>query len=192
METAIKNRLNFTNYSILVDQKDGFDWYDWCVFAAGSKEAIEEVREIEYRLHPTFPDPERIVRDKQTRFALFSAGWGEFTLDIEIVFESGERTESEYHLRLVEDNWPRPELPSGTEEDVKRVYSALFDNRYRWRKLETVIRRTGMEERIVRRILTTLEAKNLARRAYFKSIDNKELWGAAAVVGTSPHLEMEI
>src|SRR5262245_45962676 len=132
----MKNSLSFTNYSIFVDKKYGFDWFDWCVFVAGSKEVIKEVREIEYRLHPTFPDPDRVVRDKETRFALFSAGWGGFMLDIEILFESGERAESEYHLRLVKDNWPRPEqaLPSGADDDVKRVYSALFDKKFRWRK----------------------------------------------------------
>ena len=70
----MKNRLNFTNYSILVDQKDGFDWYDWCVFAAGSKEAIEEVRQIEYRSDPTIPRP-REDRKRQADAVCSLFGW---------------------------------------------------------------------------------------------------------------------
>ncbi|MFX0196032.1 MAG: pYEATS domain-containing protein [Candidatus Hodarchaeota archaeon] len=187
----MRNSLSFNNYSMLVEREKALDWYDWCLFAAGPKEAIQAVREIEYRLHPTFPNPIRIVKDKNTRFALFSTGWGEFTVDIEVLFEDGERIEREYFLQLAEDNWPRFELPSGADEDVRKVYLALFHKKYRWRKLETAVRGSGMEELAVRGILEELEAKNLVRRAYFKSIDNKELWGATAVVGISPRLELD-
>ena len=189
LEKAMKHKIAFENYSLLVGEKHSYDWYDWCVFVSGDKQAVEKIREVVYYLHPTFPDPERLITEKENRFALFSSGWGVFFIDIEVTLWTGETESLEHKLVLSKDNWPRQELTeSAKDHKIKNVYEALFDPRSRWRKFETIVKKANLPNKEVQKILNILQEQNYVRKAYYKSIDNKELWGATSVVGTSPRL----
>lgn len=58
----------------------------------------------------------------------------------------------------------------------------LAEGTYRWKKLETVISKTGLVEASVENILRDLEDKDLAREAHFRLIEGQELWGATKLV----------
>ncbi len=179
--------LRFGTYSMFIEKKHDYDWYEWCVFVDESPAAISTIQAVEYALHPTFPEPVRLKTDKLNRFALFSSGWGGFTIKITIRFEDGQVERTDYNLQLEADSWPRRRMGREYRNDAERsVYEALFDEKYRWRKTETIVRRTKLPERVVNEILEKLETENLARRAGYRSIDNKELWGTTAVIGIAP------
>lgn len=54
---------------------------------ADSQELLAKVDRVVYHLHPTFPEPEREVKDARTQFALSLRAWGEFNLVAEVYFK---------------------------------------------------------------------------------------------------------
>ena len=63
-------------------------------------EKLELVDYVEYRLHDTFPDPVRVAEDATNKFALSSAGWGEFTIFITVYLKDGREVETTHYLKL--------------------------------------------------------------------------------------------
>lgn len=98
----------FNNYSRHVRSRGEYEWFEWKVFMDEPEEKLEKVRSVEYRLHKTFPNPIRIVEDRNSRFALRSAGWGEFTIFITIYLEDGTEKHTKYDLDLRRP-WPPDE-----------------------------------------------------------------------------------
>ena len=60
--------------------KTGKERWDWSVWLEGAPAELDLVDRVVYRLHPTFPNPERVVSDRATQFLLQSSGWGEFMI----------------------------------------------------------------------------------------------------------------
>lgn len=98
----------FDNYSRRVASRGDYDWFEWKVFMDEPKENLRKVRNVEYQLHETFPDPIRVVEDRDSRFALSSAGWGEFSILVTIHLEDGTEEYTEYHLDLGKPSPPEP------------------------------------------------------------------------------------
>ncbi|AIG73278.1 pYEATS domain-containing protein [Amycolatopsis japonica] len=48
---------------------------------------LDRVTKVVYHLHPTFYEPNRIVTDRKTDFALRTAGWGMFNLTADVHLE---------------------------------------------------------------------------------------------------------
>ncbi|MDQ0306115.1 serine/threonine protein kinase [Kitasatospora herbaricolor] len=61
------------------------------VFLDGTATDLDQVTKVVYRLHPTFPRPERVIADRSTGFALEMSAWGRFTLTAD-VFTAGSPT----------------------------------------------------------------------------------------------------
>src|SRR5262249_46420170 len=147
------------------------------VFVDNDREVVEEIRSVEYTLHPTFQDPVRLITEKENRFALFSSGWGGFTVKTRVSFQDGSEERGTYDLRLQYDSWPREASPPPPgSEDERAIYSMLVEGKYRWRKLGTVSSRTGLSSENVQDVLGKLKKMNLARKLPYPSIDGQELW----------------
>jgi hypothetical protein len=69
-------------------------------------------------LHPTFPKPVRVVRDRASRFKLESSGWGEFSLTAQLVLANGKTESLERWLRLE----GREEQPDDRSRRRPRVF----------------------------------------------------------------------
>jgi predicted acylesterase/phospholipase RssA len=70
---------------------DLWDWSIWIEPTAGDLDALEEVRWVMYGLHPCFPNPNRVIRNRQGGFRLtmrsanaIDATWGSFQLRVTI------------------------------------------------------------------------------------------------------------
>ncbi len=182
-------RIKFNNYSMLVGKKQGDDWYDWCVFVDDTPGLVSQIRSVEYALHRSFPDPVRVRKDKNLRFALLSSGWGEFNLRIKVELETGENLPLAYGLRLLADDWPKKAPPrTWPNEETQGVYECLIQEHHRWRKPETISRMTGIAIERIHAVLQSLATENYTRRADSLSIDGQELWGATSIVGIIPRL----
>jgi hypothetical protein len=177
----------FANYSLRADTKHDQPWYEWCVFVKAPQHVLDSIHHIDYTLHPTFPTPLQSVANRNDCFALYSAGWGEFAVGIELHFADGTRTLSRHWLKLAEDTWPRRKAePHELVANEHNVYASLFHPRFRWRKLSTVGRESSTFPEDARTILTALASRNLVRKAPFASVDGQEMWGATAIVGIAP------
>ncbi|MCX4736773.1 pYEATS domain-containing protein [Streptomyces sp. NBC_01363] len=58
------------------------------VFLEGDDDGdLDRVTKVVYHLHPTFPEPDRLVTDRTTEFELSMSAWGEFTLTADVHVE---------------------------------------------------------------------------------------------------------
>jgi transcription initiation factor IIF auxiliary subunit len=100
------NQVKFNNMARLVEQNDSQKWYEWIVFVDESNEVLELIKEVDYLLHPTFPNPRRSKKDPTIHFALESSGWGVFRIAITVFFKNGARLETSYYLDFSKSwNW---------------------------------------------------------------------------------------
>jgi hypothetical protein len=97
--------VKFDNYAKRIGEQNGTPYYRWRVFVDEPKSVLDNIKEVHYLLHPTFPQPLRIRTNRADRFALETSGWGEFTLHITIVYTDGTSAKTYYYLRL-DKPWP--------------------------------------------------------------------------------------
>jgi transcription initiation factor IIF auxiliary subunit len=76
------------------------DWWEWSVWVDGPQQELDQIKYVEYTLHPTFPRPVRRIFDRSSGFRLQTAGWGRFTIFAKIVHDGGEETLLEHFLQL--------------------------------------------------------------------------------------------
>jgi len=173
-------------YSMWIQKKYDYNWYEWCVFVLGTEEELAAIESIKYTLHPSFPEPVRVIKNRSNCFALFSSGWGAFTLGVEATFTDGSTSNMTHFVDLLK-SWPRGAMPAAFgDDDEKSVYQSLIHEKYRWRKMSTIVSKTSLTEERVLEVLRGLEESDLARKSYIKSVDNQDMWGATAVVGITP------
>ena len=82
--------LHINNHSEPLEARGNRPFYKWTVFVDEPDSILEQIAEVEYTLHPTFPEPKQIRKDKQDKFALSTSGWGEFTILIDVRFRDGD------------------------------------------------------------------------------------------------------
>ena len=78
--------------------------YKWTVFLLAENSILETIDHVEYTLHPSFPNPERISNEHDTNFAISFSGWGESIVYIKIVFRDGQKMHTKHRLSLEEKN----------------------------------------------------------------------------------------
>lgn len=78
------------------------DWWSWTVYIEGPSEALDQIKCVEYTLHPTFVPQVVQVCDRGTglAFALNREGWGTFRIDIRILLKSGQSLRTYHDLRF--------------------------------------------------------------------------------------------
>jgi transcription initiation factor IIF auxiliary subunit len=175
-------------YCRFVRETHDFRIHAFCLYIDATTAELNDVDEVEYTLHPSFPDPVRTSNDRSHAFAIQSEAWGSFNTYVRILTKKGEIIRLQHGLVLEEDNWPMgDELVKFSSEIERSIYSALSDRKWDWRKLSTVARRAGVTAEDARAVLAGLERKGAARKAaYVHFIDKEELWGATYIVGLLP------
>lgn len=93
-------QFQFDNTAEHVGTRGELDWYEWTVFMDEPPEKLNHVSRVEYHLHESFPDAIRVSENRATRFALSSAGWGEFMIFITVYLNSGREFRTQHHLDL--------------------------------------------------------------------------------------------
>ena len=72
----------------------GKDRWNWTVFIEADDQTLNQIKCVEYILHPTFPDPVQKVCNKGSEpgkgFFLNANGWGTFTVKMKVIFKDGE------------------------------------------------------------------------------------------------------
>jgi hypothetical protein len=74
--------------------------YSWTVWLAEPASMLGEIKCVEYKLHPTFPNPVRLQCDPAKAFSLSTAGWGQFRISLRIMWKDGHETTQFYDLDL--------------------------------------------------------------------------------------------
>ena len=89
------------NFLVVQTQKyEGNQWWQWALWIQGSEEDLNQIKSVTYTLHPTFPQPIRTVTNRASKFQLQCAGWGIFTIPIEVRLKNGETIKLEHELQF--------------------------------------------------------------------------------------------
>ena len=75
-------------------------WWEWGVQLAGPAANLDRIRCVEYTLHPTFPNPVRMVCSRADRFLLTARGWGTFDLKIKVLLKDGSMYPMTHSLKF--------------------------------------------------------------------------------------------
>lgn len=94
--------------------------WDWAIWLEG--EDLSQVESVEYFLHPTFKNPQRLVTDASSQFRLESNGWGEFSIHAKITTTAGETTSMEHWLTLGEETEAKVASKKSAKSLPKRVF----------------------------------------------------------------------
>jgi transcription initiation factor IIF auxiliary subunit len=109
---SLKHSLSFTSSSVnqtlaiaarntAKEVRNG-QW-NWTVYLDAAPAVLEQIRCVQYILHPTFPNPVREICERgnpSQPFALSASGWGEFVMNIRIFLRDGRFQDFQYQLRL--------------------------------------------------------------------------------------------
>jgi transcription initiation factor IIF auxiliary subunit len=76
------------------------DRWKWSVWIEGADQELDQIKEVTYRLHSSFRNPLRTIRDRDTKFKLKSEGWGVFQIPVKVVLHNGEVLKLQHDLEL--------------------------------------------------------------------------------------------
>jgi len=107
-------KIKFKNFAREIYSKGDTKRYQWKVLVNEDESVLDTIESITYLLHPTFPDPLRIIKNLESNFALESSGWGEFDIQITIKFKNDKETKQTYHLDLGKE-WPDERIDNKEE-----------------------------------------------------------------------------
>ena len=77
--------------------------WNWTIFLQGPEDALNQIRCVEYTLHPSFPEPVVTVCQKGSAsraFALSGSGWGTFEVGIRVIAHDGREQKLTHHLKF--------------------------------------------------------------------------------------------
>lgn len=100
--------------------------YNWSVFLVGKEKVLNSIKYVQYTLHPSFPQPQRTVYDRETNFTLNSNGWGEFNIYVKIVFDSGRKMYLEHWLSLEKMGRVEIETNTACDEQSRQLIVELY------------------------------------------------------------------
>jgi transcription initiation factor IIF auxiliary subunit len=76
------------------------DWWSWSVWIEGPDKDLDQIVNVEYTLHPTFPDPVRIKTTRKNKFKLSTGGWGVFPIYARVFKKDGSVVRLQHTLQL--------------------------------------------------------------------------------------------
>ena len=76
------------------------NWWNWSVWIEGTATELDAVISVEWRLHPSFPNPIRRITNKNTHFRLDTSGWGVFLVHASVFMKDGTVEKLQHFLQL--------------------------------------------------------------------------------------------
>lgn len=76
------------------------NWWQWAIWLEGAGHELDQVAFVEWRLHPSFPDPVRRSADRATGFRLETAGWGVFPINASVMMKDSRVLKLKHDLQL--------------------------------------------------------------------------------------------
>jgi len=97
--------IKFNNYARQTGSQMKRPYYEWRVFVDEPAAVLDTIVQVDYVLHPTFPEPFQSSRDRGNQFELKASGWGGFPIVITVHYTNGKEAKASYMLDLSK-SWP--------------------------------------------------------------------------------------
>jgi prokaryotic YEATS domain/TIR domain len=104
----------------------------WSVWLDAPKEELDTVKDVIWKLHPSFSRSEVRVSSRKTGFRLKSSGWGEFEIQAEVRRLNGEKISLRHWLRFKQtakksrSSFIDAEAAPASTADVARRHPTVF------------------------------------------------------------------
>ena len=79
---------------------EGDNWWKWSLWIEGANDDLDRIESVTYRLHSTFPEPIRTVKDRASKFQLRCSGWGVFLIPVEVRLKNGKAIQLVHQLQF--------------------------------------------------------------------------------------------
>jgi hypothetical protein len=112
--------VKFNNYARSIGNQGGRPYWEWRVFVDEKPEVLNTIAQVDYLLHPTFPDPFRTSRDRDKQFELVASGWGTFRIVITIHYTNGTEAKTSYNLNF-DNSWPATAAAHAKLDKIKTI-----------------------------------------------------------------------
>jgi TIR domain/YEATS family len=160
----------------------------WSVWLDGPDAELDGVESVEWVLHPTFPNPIVLVRQRQTRFRLDSSGWGAFEINAHVQTKAGTHQHLKHWLRLEEEP-DRDSAAAPPAEERPAVFVSAGVRDAAWEE--------AVRDALTRRDLVVLTASDLPGGVPAEAAISSTLDKADMVVGifsdkSGPWAEREV
>jgi transcription initiation factor IIF auxiliary subunit len=97
-QQSVPTTLNVTVENSAKEIEPG--WWEWSIYIKGAPDELRQIRCVEYTLHPSFPNPVRLVCTSNNRFLLTARGWGTFKVLIKLMLKDGSIREMSHQLEF--------------------------------------------------------------------------------------------
>ena len=92
--------MKFNNTSESIGLRGNREYFRWRVYVDEPPNILATIKEVEYLLHSTFPEPQQIRTNPTNSFALETSGWGTFTIQVTVRFNDSHEEHLGYELKL--------------------------------------------------------------------------------------------
>ncbi len=96
----------------------GNDYWRWSAWIEASEAELDRVCEVTWVLHPSFPQPHKVSKERSENFRIRTAGWGVFTLRAEVLTIGNETVVLKHPLRL---EYPEDGLSAASKRQEHRL-----------------------------------------------------------------------
>jgi hypothetical protein len=110
--------LKINNYSKRIDDRYQQAFYQWRIFIDEPANTLATIEQVDYVLHPTFPEPFQTTRDRASKFALEQTGWGSFNVLVTIHYANGTQSKQTYFIDL-NKGWPADAIKRTAETGMQ-------------------------------------------------------------------------
>jgi len=96
-EIEVKNDSHYSGRKLYVGKKA----WDWTIYIACKPSVLQKILRVTYQLHPTFTDPNKIIREPgnvSKAFPYSTTGWGTFNIGVRIEFKDGSEFTTNHYL----------------------------------------------------------------------------------------------
>jgi transcription initiation factor IIF auxiliary subunit len=94
----------------------------WAVWLDGPSAELDDVEEVVYTLHSSFPEPVQRITDRNTNFRLEERGWGEFRLGVRLRKRDGSEEKLRHWLRFTDEAVPRSDRVARLPDVRRNVF----------------------------------------------------------------------
>lgn len=98
---AAKRSLQMVQEDRYSGRVSGQPYWEWTISLRGTVTDLADVSKVTYHLHPTFPNPDRVVTSSPLNgFAFTTTGWGVFPVRATVHFKDGSTSEHSLQLKF--------------------------------------------------------------------------------------------
>ena len=91
-----------------------YEHYRMSISLEGRDDELDNVKQVTYILHPSFPNRERVTKARSTQFAITIWTYGEFNMTATVLFKDGTTRRLDHTVEL--------DLPPDDEDYVDANY----------------------------------------------------------------------